>query len=527
MKKIIIDGNSLTLDDLVNVARYNFPVEISKEAVEKVKISRQIVDDIVEAEQISYGITTGFGKFSDVAISKEQSRQLQKNLIMSHSCGVGNPLSEEMVRAMMLLRANALSKGYSGIRYESLDVLISMINKKVHPIVPEKGSLGSSGDLAPLSHMVLTMLGLGEAMYQGKKMSSKEAMEKAGIKPLEYLGAKEGLALINGTQCMTAMGAITIYDTINLMKTADISLCLTMEALNGITCAMDERVHLVRPHKGQFNTAKNVLKIVEGSEMVSEQGQLRTQDAYSLRCSPQIHGAVKDALEYVKNKIEIEMNSVTDNPIIFPGENQKIISGGNFHGEPMALAFDFLGIALSEMANISERRLEKMVNPALSHGLPAFLVNQGGLNSGFMIVQYSAASLVSENKVLAHPASVDSIPSSANQEDHVSMGTIAARKARDIMDNVRKVIAMEILTSVQAIDLRGKKKLGIGTEAAYNIVREHTQFIDKDRIMYKDINICEDLIKDNLLVEVVEEALEEEILLFEEIEATKMLSDNL
>ena len=522
MKKIIIDGNSLTLDDLVNVARYNFPVEISKEALENVKVSRQIVDDIVEAEQISYGITTGFGKFSDVAISKEECRQLQKNLIMSHSCGVGNPLSEEIVRAMMLLRANALSKGYSGIRCETLDVLISMLNKGVHPIVPEKGSLGSSGDLAPLSHMVLTMLGLGEAIYKGVKMESKDAMEKAGIKPLEYLGAKEGLALINGTQCMTAVGAITIYDAMNLMKTADISLCLTMEALNGITCAMDERVNLVRPHKGQFNTAKNVLKIVDGSEMVSEQGQLRTQDAYSLRCSPQIHGAVKDALEYVKNKIEIEMNSVTDNPIIFPGEDQKIISGGNFHGEPMALAFD-----LSEMANISERRLEKMVNPALSHGLPAFLVNQGGLNSGFMIVQYSAASLVSENKVLSHPASVDSIPSSANQEDHVSMGTIAARKARDIMDNVRKVIAMELLTSVQAIDLRGKKKLGVGSEAAYNIIRDHTPFIDKDRIMYKDINICEDLIKDNLLVEVVEEALEEEILLFEEIEPSKQLSDNL
>ena len=520
MKKIIIDGNSLTLDDLVNVARYNFPVEISKEALENVKVSRQIVDDIVEAEQISYGITTGFGKFSDVAISKEECRQLQKNLIMSHSCGVGNTLSEEIVRAMMLLRANALSKGYSGIRCETLDVLISMLNKGVHPIVPEKGSLGSSGDLAPLSHMVLTMLGLGEAIYKGVKMESKDAMEKAGIKPLEYLGAKEGLALINGTQCMTAVGAITIYDAMNLMKTADISLCLTMEALNGITCAMDERVNLVRPHKGQFNTAKNVLKIVDGSEMVSEQGQLRTQDAYSLRCSPQIHGAVKDALEYVKNKIEIEMNSVTDNPIIFPGEDQKIISGGNFHGEPMALAFDFLGIALSEMANISERRLEKMVNPALSHGLPA-------LNSGFMIVQYSAASLVSENKVLSHPASVDSIPSSANQEDHVSMGTIAARKARDIMDNVRKVIAMELLTSVQAIDLRGKKKLGVGSEAAYNIIRDHTPFIDKDRIMYKDINICEDLIKDNLLVEVVEEALEEEILLFEEIESSKQLSDNL
>lgn len=527
MKKIIIDGNSLTLDDLVNVARYNFPVEISKEALEKVKTSRQIVDDIVDAGRISYGITTGFGKFSDVAISKDECRQLQTNLIMSHSCGVGNPLSEEIVRAMMLLRANALSKGYSGARCETLEVLTSMINKGVHPIVPEKGSLGSSGDLAPLSHMVLTMLGLGEAIYEGKRMESKDAMEKAGIKPLEYLGAKEGLALINGTQCMTAVGAITIHDALNLMKTADISLCLTMEALNGITCAMDERVNLVRPHKGQFNTAKNVLTMVEGSEMVTKQGQLRTQDAYSLRCSPQIHGASKDALEYVKNKLEIEMNSVTDNPIIFPGEDQKIISGGNFHGQPMALSFDFLGIALAEMANIAERRLEKMVNPALSYGLPAFLVNHGGLNSGFMIVQYSAASLVSENKVLAHPASVDSIPSSANQEDHVSMGTIAARKARDIMDNVRKVIAMEILTSVQAIDLRGKKKLGLGTEAAYNIVREHTPFIDKDRIMYKDINICEDLIKDNLIVEAVEEALEQEILLFEDIETKGQLSENI
>ena len=523
MKKIIIDGNSLTLEDLVNVARHNFPIEISEKALAKVKVSRQIVDDIVEAGQISYGITTGFGKFSDIAISKDECIQLQKNLIMSHSCGVGNPLSEEIVRAMMVLRTNALSKGYSGVRPETLDVLISMINKGVHPVVPEKGSLGSSGDLAPLSHMVLTMLGLGEAIYEGKRMESKEAMEKAGIKPLEYLGAKEGLALINGTQCMTAVGAITVYDAINLMKTADISFCLTMEALNGITCAMDERVHLVRPHKGQFNTAKNALKILEGSEMTSEQGQLRTQDAYALRCTPQIHGGCKDALEYVKNKVEIEMNSVTDNPIIFPGEDQKIISGGNFHGEPMALAFDFLGIALSEIANISERRLEKMVNPALSHGLPAFLVNHGGLNSGFMIVQYSAASLVSENKVLAHPASVDSIPSSANQEDHVSMGTIAARKARDIMDNIRKVLAMEILTSVQAIDLRGKKKLGVGTEAAYNIIREHTSFIDKDRIMYKEINTCEDIIKDNLLVETVEEALEEEILLFEEIESNKSL----
>ena len=492
MSVIKLDGYNLSLEDLIKVSRFNHKVELTENAVERIKKSRAIVDDLVENEKVSYGITTGFGKFSDVVISKKDTHKLQINLIRSHACGVGNPLSEEIVRAMMLLRINALSKGYSGIRLETLQILIDMLNKGVHPIVPEKGSLGSSGDLAPLSHMVLTMIGEGEAIYKGEKMSSKDALEKAGIKPLEYLSSKEGLSLNNGTQCMTAIGAITAYDAINLMKTADIALGLTMEGLNGITCAMDERV-------------------------TTEQGELRVQDSYTLRCSPQVHGGCKDALDYVVKKIEIEMNSVTDNPIIFPGENQKIISGGNFHGEPMALAFDFLGIALSEIANISERRLEKMVNPALSHGLPAFLVNEGGVNSGFMIVQYSAASLVSENKVLSHPASVDSIPSSANQEDHVSMGTIASRHARDILDNARKVLAMEILASAQAIDLRGKKKLGKGTEEAYKIIRERTPFVDKDRIMYKDINICEDIIKENLLVKAVEKAIGKKLLVGEEI----------
>ena len=521
MKKILIDGNSLTIEDVVKVARENYSIELTKEAIENVKRARSLVDKLVDEGKTSYGITTGFGKFSDVVISKEDSRQLQKNLIISHSCGVGNPLSEDIVRAIMLLRVNALSKGYSGIRIETLQTLIEMINKGVHPIIPEKGSLGASGDLAPLSHMVLTMIGEGEAIYKGKRLSSKEAMKEAKIEVLDYLSSKEGLALINGTQVMTAIGTLTVYDSLNLLKTADIALGLTMEALNGITCAMDEKVNLVRPHKGQINTAKNILEILDGSEMTSKQGEIRVQDAYSLRCSPQIHGASKDAIEYVKEKINIEINSVTDNPIIFP-DQEEVISGGNFHGEPMALSFDFLGIALSEMANISERRLEKLVNPALSHGLPAFLVNKGGLNSGFMIVQYSAASLVSENKVLAHPASVDSIPSSANQEDHVSMGTIAARKAREIMGNVRKVLSMEILASAQAIDLRGRKKLGVGTEAAYKVIREHTSFVDKDRVMYKEINICEDIVKKNLLVEVVEEALGENLLVNEDVVAKSL-----
>ena len=512
MNRVFINGNNLTIEDVVNVCRNNYEVIITEVAIINVKKSRELVDKLVDEGKISYGITTGFGRFSDVAISREDSKLLQENLIISHSCGVGNPLSEDTVRAIMLLRVNNLAKGYSGIRLETLQTLVDMINKGVHPIIPEKGSLGASGDLAPLSHMVLTMIGEGEAIYKGERMPSKWAMEKSGISIMDSLSSKEGLALINGTQVMTAIGLLATYDAMNLLKTADIAYCLTMEALNGITCAMDERVHKVRPHQGQINTAKNILDILKGSEMTSKQGEIRVQDAYSLRCTPQIHGASKDAIEYVMNKINIEINSVTDNPIIFANE-EEIISGGNFHGQPIALSFDFLGIALSEIANISERRLEKLVNPALNHGLPAFLVNHGGLNSGFMIVQYSAASLVSENKVLAHPASVDSIPSSANQEDHVSMGTIAARKARDIMENARKVIAMEILSATQAIDLRGKKRLGIGTEAAYSVVREHTSFVDKDRIMYIDINTIEDVIKKNLLVEAVENALEKELLL--------------
>lgn len=512
MNRVFINGNNLTIEDVVNVCRNNYEVIITEEAIINVKKSRELVDKLVDEGKISYGITTGFGRFSDVAISREDSKLLQENLIISHSCGVGNPLSEDTVRAIMLLRVNNLAKGYSGIRLETLQTLVDMINKGVHPIIPEKGSLGASGDLAPLSHMVLTMIGEGEAIYKGERMPSKWAMEKSGISIMDSLSSKEGLALINGTQVMTAIGLLATYDAMNLLKTADIAYCLTMEALNGITCAMDERVHKIRPHQGQINTAKNILDILKGSEMTSKQGEIRVQDAYSLRCTPQIHGASKDAIEYVMNKINIEINSVTDNPIIFANE-EEIISGGNFHGQPIALSFDFLGIALSEIANISERRLEKLVNPALNHGLPAFLVNHGGLNSGFMIVQYSAASLVSENKVLAHPASVDSIPSSANQEDHVSMGTIAARKARDIMENARKVIAMEILSAAQAIDLRGKKRLGIGTEAAYSVVREHTSFVDKDRIMYIDINTIEDVIKKNLLVEAVENALEKELLL--------------
>lgn len=503
MRKILLDGDSLTLDEFINICRFNYKVGLADEAIDKVNKSRELVDKFVKDNKVVYGITTGFGKFSDVVITGDEIMKLQKNLIISHACGVGNPLEEEIVRGVMLLRANALAKGNSGIRLSTLNTLIDMINEGVHPIIPEKGSLGASGDLAPLAHMVLVMIGEGEAIYKGVRMIGKDAMEKANI-PIVALTSKEGLALINGTQVMTSIGALTIYDSINLSKTVDIIASLTVEALNGIIDAFDPRVHKIRPHEGQINTAKNLLAILDNSLMVTRQGEIKVQDAYSLRCIPQIHGASKDCFKYAKEKIEIEMNSATDNPLIFI-EEEEVISGGNFHGQPMAITFDFLGIGLAELGNLSERRLERLVNPSLSNGLPAFLVEKGGVNSGFMIVQYSAAALVSENKILAHPASVDSIPSSANQEDHVSMGTIAARKAREIMGNVRKVLAMEMLAACQGIDLRGNKGLGAGTNIAYNIVREQVSFLADDRVMYKDINLCEDIIKTNVLVDRVEE----------------------
>lgn len=507
--RLVIGDRRLTLEDLINVTRKGYKVEISEGAYKKVAEARELVDRYVKEKKVSYGITTGFGKFSDTVISEEQTGLLQKNLIMSHSCGVGNPIPVDMAKGIMLLRIVNLSKGHSGVRKIVLDTLVDMLNKDVTPFIPEKGSLGASGDLAPLSHMVLVMLGMGKAYVNGELLDGAEAMKKAGVPVLEELSSKEGLALINGTQVMTSIGAHVTYDAINLMKHLDIAGALTMEALNGITCAFDHRVHEVRGHQGQIRTAENFRNILKESKCTTKQGEMRTQDPYTLRCIPQIHGASKDALEFVREKVEIEMDAVTDNPIIFC-DTDDVISGGNFHGQPMALPFDFLGIAVSEMANVSERRIERLVNPHLNCGLPAFLVENGGVNSGFMIVQYSAASLVSENKVLAHPASVDSIPSSANQEDHVSMGTIAARKAGEILKNARKVIAMEILSACQGIDLKKvNKDLGLGTEKAYTAVRETVSYYDKDRVMNLDINAVKELIERNKIVENVEKVIGE------------------
>lgn len=508
MNKVLITGEDLTLDEIVSVCRGNAQVEISQEAREKVQASRQVVDDLIAEEKVVYGITTGFGKFSDVVISQDQCKELQKNLIITHAVGAGDPFSRDIARGIMLLRINNLSKGFSGIRMETLQTMAYMLNKGVTPIIPEKGSLGASGDLAPLSHMVLPMIGLGLAEYQGEVLPGKEAMDRAGI-PVIELSAKEGLALNNGTQAMTSAGSLALYDALDLIKTADIAAALSFEAQNGVVDALDPRVHKVRPHSGQMATARNLLALLEGSKNTTRQGQIRVQDAYSLRCCPQIHGASKDAVQYVKDKVDIEINSVTDNPIIFKDDHAGI-SGGNFHGQPMALSFDFLSIAESELANVSERRIERLVNPAYS-GLPAFLTPNGGVCSGFMIVQYSAAALVSENKVLAHPASVDSIPSSAGQEDHVSMGTIAARKAGEIGRNVRRVLAMELMVACQGIDMRGNKGLGKGTQAAYDLVRKAVAALEDDRELYDDINYCEKIIEDGSLIRAVEAALGREI----------------
>ena len=501
---VVIDGESLTINQVVAVARYGKKVVIAPVGTRNMEISRAMVEKIIQEGKVVYGITTGFGKFSNVKIDHDKTSKLQENLIITHAVGVGNHLSIEVVRAMLLLRANALVKGYSGIRPQVVEMLIQMLNQEVHPVIPEKGSLGASGDLVPLSHMVLVMLGRGEAYYQGVQMPGTEAMEKAGI-PITQLQAKEGLALINGTQAMTAIGTLAYYDAECLAKTADITAAMTAEALEVIMSAYDHKVQAVRPHQGQIEVAANMRRLLAGSEIIAKATHGRVQDAYSLRCIPQIHGASRDALAYVKKTVETELNGVTDNPILFVEEDE-VISGGNFHGQPMALAFDFLAIALSELANVAERRIERLVNPALSGGLPAFLSSNGGLNSGFMICQYCAASLVSENKILASPASVDSIPSSANQEDHVSMGTIAARKAQSIVENLRSVLAIELMCAAQGMDMRGGKP-GKGSGAAYQAVRKEITYLAEDRELRLDLNKAQRLIKDEIILKAVYEGI--------------------
>jgi histidine ammonia-lyase len=471
-------------------------VEIDESSKEKVNLARNYVEKVVESEKPVYGINTGFGKLVDVSIAKKDVSRLQENLIKSHACGVGEAFSEPIVRGMLLLRINALIKGMSGIRLEVIEKMVEFLNKRLTPVVFSKGSLGASGDLAPLSHMALPIIGLGEVFYQGERLDAVLGLKRAGITPLKSLKAKEGLSLINGTQAMTSVGAIALLEAKNLIDLSMYGLAFTMQALEGIDEVFNDKIHKARNQIGQIKVSKAMLEILSESRLTTKQGEKRVQDGYSLRCSPQVIGASLDAVEYCQNVIEREMNAVTDNPIVFV-EDDKVISAGNFHGQPIALAMDLLGIAVSELANISERRLERMVNASLSNGLPPFLVKNPGINSGFMIVQYSAASLVSENKVLAHPASVDSIPSSANQEDHVSMGTIGARKALEIAKNTRYVLSMEILTALQAIDFRNSDLLSPKTKQVYDYIRNSIHFIEDDVIMYEIIHKITDLISSN------------------------------
>ncbi|MED4908563.1 histidine ammonia-lyase [Brevibacillus centrosporus] len=490
-----MDGNHLQIEDVVAIARGGARIELTKEAIENVRRSRSMVDRMVEEQRVIYGITTGFGKFSDVMISGEDVSKLQENLIMSHACGMGDPYPVEVVRGILALRINALAKGYSGIREETLLHLVELCNRGVHPIIPQQGSLGASGDLAPLAHMVLVMLGKGEAEVNGQRLSGKDALEQVGLAPIR-LQAKEGLALINGTQAMTAQLCLALYDARVVLESAEVISAMTVEALRGIPKAFDPQLHLVRPHPGQQESARKLLLHLAGSERTSSQGELRVQDPYSLRCIPQVHGATRDTLEYVWQTVTRECNSVTDNPILF-SETGDVISGGNFHGQPMAFAADFMAIAIAELANISERRTERLVNPQLS-GLPGFLTENGGLHSGFMITQYVAASIVSENKVLCHPASVDSIPSSANQEDHVSMGTTATRKLRTVVGNTAKVLAIEYLAAAQAIEF-GTGELGAGTGRAYQQLRNVIPRLTEDREMHPDLARAEQLVREGTL----------------------------
>jgi len=502
---ISIDGNSLTLGEVVQVARGREKVEISPAGRRQVAASRAIVEKLLDSTTPVYGISTGFGDLSQIWISPPEREALQRNLILSHAAGVGECLPEDVVRAAMLMRANSLVKGYSGIRPATVEMLLELLGRGVYPAVPCKGSVGASGDLSPLSHIALVLMGEGKAFIDGRLVKGSEALAAVGLEPVAF-AAKEGLALINGTQIMTAVGALAVYDAAALMKSADIAAAMSLEALRGTRAAYDERISRIRPHPGQIATSANLLKLTADSRiMESHEHCGKVQDAYSLRCAPQVHGASKDAVRRALETIEIEMNAATDNPLIFP-DTGEVISGGNFHGQPVALVMDYLKTALAEIGSISERRVNRMLDAHLSD-LPPFLTAYPGVDSGLMITQYTAAALVSENKVLAHPACVDSIPTSANQEDHVSMGTIAARQAREILENVRHVIAIEMLVAAQGLDFLKPLEPGTGVRAAHQAIRSAVPHLEEDRVPAEDIASVYGLLVGGEIVNQVEAAI--------------------
>jgi len=510
METILLDQASISIDELEAVARSYRPVAITSDGRSRINKACHLIDQWVSEKRVLYGITTGFGALCDVTISSEDTQQLQTNILMSHAAGVGKALSEDIVRAIMAVRIHDLSMGHAGCRVKTVERLIQFLNEEITPVIPEKGSVGASGDLAPTAHLGLVLIGKGEAFYKGERLSGKDALGKLGLAPLQ-LEAGEGLALINGTQVMTAIGVLSVFDAIRLSKMTDIACAMSLEVLMGSQSEFDPCIHQVRPHPGQIMTAENILKLTADSEIIrSHKGCSRIQDAYTLRCAPQIHGASKDAVGHAKRVIDIEINATTTNPLIF-ADIKDVRLGGNFHGQPVAMAADYLSMGLAELGSVSERRIERLVNPQLS-GLPPFLVSEGGLNSGYMIGQYVAAALVSENKSLAHPACIDSIPTSANKEDHVSMGTIAIRKTQEILRNVERVIAIEFLCAAQAYDLLNQQtplKAGAGTQAAYKAIRKRVPYLENDRELYRDIEAVIEAMQSDEIIPAVEEAVGE------------------
>jgi histidine ammonia-lyase len=496
-----IDGTNLTLPLVTSVACDGHAVALRPAVRPKVQAARDLVEATVAKAEPVYGVTTGFGKLKNVRIPPEDARDLQRNLVRSHATGVGAPLPEEAVRASVLLRAHSLASGYSGVRLEVIELLLDLLNRGVTPMIPCQGSVGASGDLAPLAHMALVLIGEGEAFYRGERLSGADALARAGLRPLT-LSFKEGLSLINGTQIMTGIGALALVRAANVCKAADIAAAMSLEAFLGTDAAFDERLNAIRRHPGQAHVSANMRRLLRDSGvMSSHEGCDRVQDPYSFRCIAVVHGSVRDTVRFVENTVEIEMNSVTDNPIVFSDEAQ-FVSGGNFHGEPVALAMDYLSIALAELGSISERRTYKLLEGL--EGLPPFLTAHHGLCSGFMLAQYTAAALVSENKTLAFPASVDSIPTSAGQEDHVSMGTISARQCAQVLGNLENVIAIELLEAAQALDFRKPLTFGRGTSIAHGAIREKVSHLDADRNLSVDIAAARDLVATGALVRAVE-----------------------
>jgi histidine ammonia-lyase len=502
MKPLNINGNDLNLEELREVSTGSIPVALDPAARAGMERARAVVEEQLAGNKVAYAVNTGVGQLSDVRIRPEQIRELQVNLVRSHCVGVGEPLSEAETRAMMLLRANSMAKGNSGVRPLIVETLCKMLERGVHPVIPSQGSVGASGDLAPLAHLAAVLIGEGSAVHQGKTMTGGDAMKAAGLSPM-VLESKEAISLINGTQAMLAVGALSLLAAENLVDSADVLGAMSLDALKGTDAAFDERIHRARPHPGQMKSAANLRRMLEGGSQIRESHRDcgRVQDAYSLRCIPQVHGAVRDALAWCRQVFEIEMNSAVDNPLVFPEPNGKsaVISGGNFHGEPVAFALDFLAIALTALAGISERRLERMVNPALNEGLPPFLASGAGLNSGFMMAQVTAAALVSENKVYAHPASADSITTSGNKEDYVSMGMTAAIKLKRVVANSTNVLAIEAIAAAQALDFLSPLKSSTRIEKAKAAVRKVCPPVDKDRALSADFIRVADEISKNVL----------------------------